>query len=155
MNRKTQFSRTRGFTLVEIMIVVVIIGILATMAIPAINRVKYASQNSRIMNDFRIFAAAFINYNMENGAYPPDGAFDFPTGMDDYLPTASWNSPPLGGQWIWDQNDWNVTAAVSYRNSRMSVPQMTRLDERYDDGDLTSGKFQRISSDRYSYIIEP
>jgi type IV pilus assembly protein PilA len=57
----------RGFTLVEIMIVVVIIGLLATMAIPAFQRVTKASQDKAVLNNARQLSSAADQYFMENG----------------------------------------------------------------------------------------
>jgi len=57
----------RGFTLVEIMIVVVIIGLLATMAIPAFQRVSNASQDKAVLNNARQLSAAADQYFLETG----------------------------------------------------------------------------------------
>src|SRR3954466_15452927 len=66
MNR--MHSTRKGFTLVEIMIVVVIIGLLAAMAIPAFQKVRVASQDKAVMNNARQIAAAADQYYLENGA---------------------------------------------------------------------------------------
>ncbi|HUJ42064.1 MAG TPA: prepilin-type N-terminal cleavage/methylation domain-containing protein [Opitutaceae bacterium] len=57
----------KGFTLVEIMIVVVIIGLLAAMAIPAFQRVRANSQDKTVYNNMRVLAAAADEYFMEFG----------------------------------------------------------------------------------------
>ena len=58
----------KGFTLVEIMIVVVIIGLLAAMAIPAFKKVRDNSQTKAITNNLRQLASAADQYFLENGA---------------------------------------------------------------------------------------
>jgi type IV pilus assembly protein PilA len=57
-----------AFTLVEIMIVVVIIGLLATIAMPAFQKIRAASQDKAVLNNARQLAAAADSYYLENGA---------------------------------------------------------------------------------------
>jgi len=59
--------RSKGFTLVEIMIVVVIIGLLAAMAIPAFQKVRTSSQEKTLVNDARQIASAAAQYYLEKG----------------------------------------------------------------------------------------
>jgi type IV pilus assembly protein PilA len=56
-----------AFTLVEIMIVVVIIGMLAALAIPGFQKIRSASQDKAVMSNARQLAAATDQYMMEYG----------------------------------------------------------------------------------------
>ena len=58
----------QGFALVEIMIVVVTIGLLAAMAIPAFQKVRASSQDKAAINNARQLAAAADQYFLEAGA---------------------------------------------------------------------------------------
>jgi type IV pilus assembly protein PilA len=60
-------NKNKGFTLVEIMIVVVIIGLLASMAIPAFQKVRSNSQDKAVLNNARQLSAASDQYYLENG----------------------------------------------------------------------------------------
>src|SRR5438552_17501922 len=56
----------KGFTLVEIMIVVAVIALLAAIAVPGFMRARKRSQASRIMNDLRIIDSAVDQYAIED-----------------------------------------------------------------------------------------
>ena len=62
-----KYTRQKGFTLVEIMIVVVIIGLLAAMAIPAFQKVRASSQDKAVLNNARQLSGAADQYYLEYG----------------------------------------------------------------------------------------
>lgn len=57
----------KAFTLIEIMIVVVIIGLLAVMAIPAFNKVRQDARAKTILNNLRQVASAGQQYLLDKG----------------------------------------------------------------------------------------
>ncbi|MGJ8638934.1 MAG: type II secretion system protein [Opitutaceae bacterium] len=60
-------SHKTGFTLVEIMIVIVIIGLLVVMGIPAYQKIRTSSQERAIINNLRQLASGADQYFLETG----------------------------------------------------------------------------------------
>ena len=145
-----------GFTLVEIMIVVCIIGLLAALAIPAMAKIRAASQNARFVSDLRTFAQAFETYAVKNGTWPPNaGTGVVPTGMTGEFKDSAWaiDRNSVGGRWNWDLNAFGATAAISTTGVTATDTQMAAIDGKIDDGDLTTGLFQKVSN-RFVYRLE-
>jgi len=145
-----------AFTLVEIMVVVVIIGLLAAIAIPALGRVKRGAQNARLVSDLRTFAQGFETFSLKTGAWPPDGTPRvLPTGMSGEIKDTAWAADTaVGGQWDWDFQQFGITAGISIYEPTVGVAQMREIDQRIDDGDLATGNF-RARSQGYIYILQP
>jgi len=66
------YSTDQGFTLVEIIIVIVIIGLLAVIAVPVFQKVRTSSLEKTVLNDGRQIGAAAQQYMMENAVTQVD-----------------------------------------------------------------------------------
>jgi type II secretory pathway pseudopilin PulG len=134
------------------MVVVVIIGLLAAITIPAFQRVRERSFASRYVNDFRQFDSAFQRYATENGQWPPQAAAGVvPTGMAGYVPAAYTLPTPMGGSYQWFNSGETVIALMG---SQATDAVMQRVDAALDDGNLSTGVFFKIGSAGYGYRLQ-
>ena len=65
-------ARPRGFTLIEILMVVVIIGVLAALAVPKFSRSRSMTYSATIRQDLRTLSVAQEDYFLEKSAYASD-----------------------------------------------------------------------------------
>lgn len=77
----------RGFTLVELMTTVAVIGLLASLAVPRYQQVKKKAVSAEIVSAMTTVRGAAYNYFETAGAWPAtSGLGSVPTGMGQYLP---------------------------------------------------------------------
>lgn len=86
MNYKSK-STSRGFTIVELLIVIVIIGILAALVIVAYTGIQNRAKNTKKISDVRQLQKIIELYHADNGRYPPT-----PSGYQVSLMTGSLSS---------------------------------------------------------------
>lgn len=89
--RSVRMGGRSGFTLIEVLLVVVIIGILVGVAIPRLGGRVRQAEISRARADIQSIGLALRMYELDNGEYPAslEGLVSNPGGL------RNWNGPYL------------------------------------------------------------
>jgi type II secretory pathway pseudopilin PulG len=152
--------------LVEISVVVMIIGMLATMSLPSIRKAGDVAKMNTYVNDLRVFSGAFNQYAQINGKWPEmqSAGQDFPADMSGHLANSSWTRvSPIGGSYTWDrnvlQNGRTIAAAISLVDEpthplSVNSAHLQEIYAKLDDGDLATGLFQLGFNNYPIYILE-
>jgi prepilin-type N-terminal cleavage/methylation domain-containing protein len=153
------FVRRHGFTLVELLIVVVILAILAAVVIPTFNDASAESKRNRFVDNLRSFITAAQYATEKNGDTIEDASSGtLPTELAGLVPAHSWeNGTPMDGVWDSEKASFGFASSIGVHYLTGTNPgdaEWTQVDALVDDGDLTTGAFRKLASDRYYFIIK-
>ncbi len=158
--RSIQTRLRQGFTLLEILAVVVILGILASVVIAQFTGVSDEAQRTAFITSGRIFVEAAQRYQMDHGSFPNGAPGQLPDGFGDYVTAHQWEAvTPIGGLWDTAEDAFGFTAALGvFYGAGAPSPHrdddyMRLIDEAVDDGDLTTGSFQKVANTRYFWVV--
>lgn len=103
--------RTEGFTLVEIMIVVTIIGMLSAISIPAMARARATAQRNACLSNLRTMNGAKEQWALENfkTGFDPVDVVAVGTYLKGGIPTC-----PAGGRYFFMRVDMNPTCSTPF-----------------------------------------
>lgn len=141
-----------GFTLLELMIVVAIIGIIASLAVPAYQDYQTRARLSGLALQFDQMKLILSIYAQETGEYPDDTHIVPPPGAG--LPGYWLDETLLGGNFNWEGPDNYPYAGIAILGATAPDHEIRIFDRIIDDGDLTTGRFRITDNGRHTFILD-
>ncbi|MDX2148387.1 MAG: prepilin-type N-terminal cleavage/methylation domain-containing protein [Planctomycetota bacterium] len=156
--RAGRLAPRRAFTLVEILIVVVILGVIAAIVVPSFAQAVEQAENTAFIAELKTMGAAAERFYAQTGTFLEDASTGvLPAGFGAYIDASRYVQPtPLGGRWDTEQDSFGITSAIGVHfnsGARPASGVMASIDAQFDDGDLNTGQFRRIGADRFYYIV--
>ena len=88
-------ARRRGFTLIELMIVIIVIAILALIVIPRLAGASMRAKESTMQSNMQTIRNAVANFNADCGTYPTSLSDLLVTSAPSYVVSSAWKGPYL------------------------------------------------------------
>lgn len=96
---KSRHAAKKGFTLIELIIVVIVIGILATVAVPQYLRAVERAKGGKARHALGVIAQAEKMYRADNDTYIVAAAGGLDAALGTYVEMADIDTDSTGGDW--------------------------------------------------------
>jgi prepilin-type N-terminal cleavage/methylation domain-containing protein len=118
-------GRRRGFTFVELLVSMTIVGILATVAVPKYIDLKRRANTTKVIGDVETVRVAVMSFFADSAYFPEEaGPGAMPKNLQKYLPIGFQFTRP---QWTLDYENWDVGAqSFSIGNQLIGVSVTTQ-----------------------------
>lgn len=85
--RRPSSARPHGFTMVEVLTAMVVVGTLARIGVPSFHEVLLRARATEVIGDFETVRVAAFGYHADHLQWPADGyTGQVPSGLEKYLP---------------------------------------------------------------------
>jgi prepilin-type N-terminal cleavage/methylation domain-containing protein len=161
----------RGFTMLELLLVAIIIGVIGALSVPRMSNARQRSALTSTWTSFRGVQSAMELYRAEWKSLPGDVNPGIePPGTGSYIDANFWTkTPPIGGEWDWNfqfyASNWSVVSTWVGHPPNMSVrrqstdtatqARMVSMDRLYDDNTSSTGQLRRNVANFLMYPVDP
>ena len=107
--------RRDGFTFVELMVAMTVVGILASVAVPKYIDLKRRANTTKIIGDFQTVRVAVMSFYADSSYYPAEsGSGEIPAHLEKYLPIGFQFTR---AQWTLDYENWDLESQPDFTSS--------------------------------------
>ena len=146
--------RRAGFTFVELLIAMTIVGILSSIAVPKYIDLKRRASTTKVLGDFQVVRVAVMNFYADSSYFPPEVAGGVvPPSLAKYLPIGF---KFRNDDWSLDYEKWDLGPQPGFTSSTTLVAiAVVTKDPRL--AAMTSGLLGDVagfgSGSRYTFLI--
>jgi prepilin-type N-terminal cleavage/methylation domain-containing protein len=111
--------RRSGFTIVELLITLTIVGLLSAIAVPKFRDFRRRATATQIMGDFDVMRHAALSFYVDSGYFPKEsGKGALPQNLKNYLPMQYAMKKP---QWELDYENWELKTQSKFTKTGIVI----------------------------------
>ena len=108
-----------GFTIIELLMTVTIVGLLSSIAVPKFRDIRRRATATHLMGDFDVMRHATLSFYVDSQYFPAEaGSATIPKNLKNYLPTGFKMKKP---EWTMDYENWSLKTASKFTKTGIVI----------------------------------
>lgn len=155
--RRPPEGERHGFTMVEVLTVMMVVGTLVRMAVPSFHEVLVRARAAEVIGAFETVRVAALNYHADHHRWPADGyTGQVPAGLAEYLPD---NFSFEGAGYSLDWENWVLPGGLPQDPEARGILAVSVVTEDRELGhalgDILGGGMAHYAlGDAYTFVVE-